>query len=342
MDGAADKLRSHAEGPRAPTLRVDFHPRDSRGLIWGYRLDELAPLSIDQSLDADCGPVWYHFNIADGRARKWLKEHSGLPEQAVEMMLEPHPRVRLQMLPQGLVGILEDLHHDFNGDPEGFGELRFFVDERRVISARRHPLKSVDDLHRNLQRQANLRSTGDWVEALVELLTQNFAESVRALIDRVDRLEDEVVDGRSKPSQRAELASIRRLLVRFRRHVHADRQALQRVRLEGREKRHAEANRQGIEQLESVAQDLELVHERVRLLQEEVSNLLAEATNRNLYVLSIVTTALLPATLITGIWGMNVGGLPWTQDAHGFVWAGLSLVVSILLSLALLRGTRVL
>jgi zinc transporter len=80
----------------------------------------------------------------------------------------------------------------------------------------------------------------------------------------------------------------------------------------------------------------------VRLLQEEVSNLLAEATNRNLYVLSIVTTALLPATLITGALGMNVGGLPWTDDLHGFGWAGFSLFVSILLSLALLRGTRVL
>lgn len=330
MDGAAGKLR------------LDFHPRDSRGLIWGYRLDEFAPLSLDQSVDDDSGPIWYHFNIADGRARKWLKERSGLPDAAVAMMLEAHPRVRLKLLPQGLAGVLEDLHHDFNGDPEGFSELRFFVDNKRVISARRHPLKSVDDLHRNLQREPDLKTTGDWVEALVALLTNNFAESVRLLVDRVDRLEDEVVDGRSTQAQRSELASIRRLLVRFRRHVHANRLALQRVRLDGQEKRHGEANRANIEQLESVAQDLELVHERVRLLQEEVANLLAEATNRNLYVLSIVTTALLPATLITGIWGMNVGGLPWKEDVHGIVWAGLSLFMSILLSLALLRSTRVL
>ena len=330
MDGAATKLR------------LDFHPRDSRGLIWGYRLDDLVPLSIDQSLDSDSGPTWYHFNIADGRARKWLEEQSGMPAHAVEMMLEPHPRVRLNVMPQGLVGVLVDLHHDFKGDPEGFGELRFFVDGVRVISARRHPLKSVDDLHRNLHQLPTMKTTGDWVEALVALLTHNFAESVRALIDRTDTLEDEVVGGRSTHVQRSELASIRRLLVRFRRHVHADRQALQRVRLEGREKRHADANRVSIEQLEAVVQDMELVHERVRLLQEEVSNLLAEATNRNLYVLSIVTTALLPATLITGIWGMNVGGLPWKDDVHGIVWAGLSLLLSIIFSLVLLRRTRVL
>jgi zinc transporter len=330
MDGAATKRP------------FDFHPRDSRGLIWGYRLDDFEPLSIDQSLDADRGPIWYHFNLSDGRARKWLREQSGLPEQALEILLEPHPRVRMHMLPEGMVAILEDLHHDFKGDPEGFGELRFFVDAKRVISARRHPLKSVDDLHRNLQRQPSLKTTGDWVEALIDLLTHNFGESVRDLVERVDKLEDEVVDGRSTPVQRAELASIRRLLVRFRRHVHADKLALNRMRIDGHDKGHARANRQSIEHLEGLAQDLDLVHERVRLLQEEVSNLLAEATNRNLYVLSIVTTALLPATLITGIWGMNVGGLPWAEDSHGILWTGLSVLVSILFSLALLRGTRVL
>lgn len=322
---------------------VDFHPRDSRGLIWGYRLDELAPLSLDHSHAPQEGPAWYHFNLADGRARKWLTEHAGLPEAALEMLLEPHPRVRMHWLPEGVVGILEDLHHDFRGDPEGFGELRFFVSEQRVISARRHPLKSVDDLHRRLQRSHALGSTAEWLQALVETLTNNFAESVRGLVEKVDKLEDEVVEGKSSPDHRSTLAGIRRLLVRFRRHVNADRQALNRMRGDAAyEKASGQSNRLGVEQLDAVAQDLDLVHERVRLLQEEVAGLLAEATNRNLYVLSIVTTALLPATLVTGIWGMNVGGLPWTTDTNGILWTGLSVLGSILFSLVLLRGTRVL
>jgi zinc transporter len=39
----------------------------------------------------------------------------------------------------------------------------------------------------------------------------------------------------------------------------------------------------------------------------------AEQTNRNLHVLAVVTTILLPATLITGIFGMNVGGCRWLK-----------------------------
>ncbi|HEX6245829.1 MAG TPA: CorA family divalent cation transporter, partial [Polyangiales bacterium] len=287
--------------------------------------------------------IWLHLNLADGRARSWMSERANLPEDALSLMLDPHPRVRVQTFPRALVGIVEDLHHDFRGDPEGFGELRFFVDEARVISARRHPLKSVDAMrHRLLQGDA-LEHTGQWLELLIEALAASFAELVRDLVERVDRLEDEIVAGHSTQEQRSSLAGIRRLLVRFRRHVHADRQALSRMRPpHERDARALSYRHNTLDQLDAVGQDLDLVHERVRLLQEEVSGMLAEATNRNLFLLSIVTTALLPATLMTGIWGMNVGGLPWSEDSHGFLWSGLSVLGPIALSLALLRGTRVL
>ena len=40
----------------------------------------------------------------------------------------------------------------------------------------------------------------------------------------------------------------------------------------------------------------------------------SEQTNRSLHVLAIVTTVFLPATLVTGVFGMNVAGLPLTED----------------------------
>ena len=46
-----------------------------------------------------------------------------------------------------------------------------------------------------------------------------------------------------------------------------------------------------------------------------------EQTNRSLHVLAIVTTVFLPATLVTGVFGMNVAGLPLTGDNSGFLWA---------------------
>jgi zinc transporter len=79
-----------------------------------------------------------------------------------------------------------------------------------------------------------------------------------------------------------------------------------------------------------------------RLVQEEIAGRLTEATNRNLFLLSIVTTTLLPITLITGIFGMNVGGLPWVNHPGGFWWVMAVISVGVVVTLVLLRKRRVL
>jgi zinc transporter len=136
----------------------------------------------------------------------------------------------------------------------------------------------------------------------------------------VDVAEDEIL-GAVLNQHAQKLGGVRRLLARLRRHVNADRAALGPLPgrlLEWLGTEHSRSLRHAVERLDAVAQDLELVQERARLLQEEIAARLSEATNRNLFVLSVVTVALLPITLITGIFGMNVGGLPWLEHPRGF------------------------
>ena len=42
-----------------------------------------------------------------------------------------------------------------------------------------------------------------------------------------------------------------------------------------------------------------------------------ERMNRNMYLLTIISAIFLPLTLVTGFFGMNTGGLPYTDDPHG-------------------------
>ena len=62
--------------------------------------------------------------------------------------------------------------------------------------------------------------------------------------------------------------------------------------------------------------------ERVRLIQEEIAALITEQTSRTLFVLTIVTVLALPMTIIPGLFGMNVGGVPFRDSGSGF-WLAL-------------------
>ena len=79
--------------------------------------------------------------------------------------------------------------------------------------------------------------------------------------------------------------------------------------------------------------------ERVRLLQEELTALLNEQTNRTLFILTVVTVLALPLTIIPGLFGMNVGGIPFSERRGGF-WIVALIVVSIVGLGAALAWTR--
>ena len=89
-----------------------------------------------------------------------------------------------------------------------------------------------------------------------------------------------------------------------------------------------------------IAASLQAIEQREAGLEAEVAARLGEETNRNLYILSVVTVIFLPMTLITGIFGMNVDGLPGLQDPSAFWWVMLSMVGVPALFLLAIRWRR--
>ena len=96
--------------------------------------------------------------------------------------------------------------------------------------------------------------------------------------------------------------------------------------------------REAGERFSSVAEDLGAAEDRAKVLQDEFSAKLAEEANRNLFRLSIVTLIFLPMTLVTGIFGMNVAGLPGTHEALSFWWVMVLMVASAASDAAVAEG----
>ncbi len=310
---------------------------DNGGLICAFVTRPAGPVEpvawqdMNAALAAGDAVVWLHFNLVDARARRWLETCERIPAPARAILLGSDNHVRLEPSGQGLVGVIGDLHHDFDDAPANVGVLRLYLDEHCLISARRQPLEAVDRLRLSMRDGL---SVGHPVSLVTHFL-QHLAETLRGLIgemaDRVDEVEDAVLAGKLGDNS-GELGRIRPLVARLRRHM-----VPQRVALAGLMKHlpawvpDSEANdlRQASERLDALTHDLDLVQERARLLQDEIGSRIAHATSRNLYFLSIVTTIFLPLTLISGIFGMNLGGLPGLQSPAGFWWAiGLMAVVA--------------
>ena len=60
-----------------------------------------------------------------------------------------------------------------------------------------------------------------------------------------------------------------------------------------------------------------------------------EKMNRNVYYLTIISGIFLPLTLITGFFGMNTGGLPWTNNPNGTLYVIFFSIIAEILFLIL-------
>ncbi len=88
--------------------------------------------------------------------------------------------------------------------------------------------------------------------------------------------------------------------------------------------------------------DIAALHDRARALQDELTSRLAEETNRRLYIVSVVTTVVMPAALVTGFFGMNTGGMLWQDHRLGTVFAFGLCLFAMLGTLGVLRWKRLL
>jgi zinc transporter len=321
---------------------------DTRGLICGFQLHEDG---TSEALNWDLASepnrrfneaVWLHFSLADVRAKKWISSYERIPARAREILVDSDLHIRLERVESGFAGILGDLHFEFDGDPDRLGVIHLFVDESIMVTARLHPLKVVDQLRLELRRGMAVASPLRLLIQFVDDFADVLATVIAGQSDHVDHVEDKILKDRFL-REIGELGGVRRLLARLRRHVNAQRSALSQIAHRPfawwTQDDTSDLHR-AIERLDRIALDLESIQERARLLHEEIAGRTAEATNHNLYIVSLLTAIFLPITLITGIFGMNVGGLPWVDQDGGFAWVFGIMISTAATSLVLLHWRR--
>ena len=323
---------------------VSPYGADSSGLICGFRFGaDGRGIAVDaqHALDwlgtkaVDGGFVWLHFNLANAATEKWLREHAKLSQVFHEALHDGSCSTRVELDDDMLVAVVNDVHYDFAFDPADISTLWLSVGPRLVVSVRLKPLRSIDRLRDAVNRGAALGST---VELLVHLMHDQgdvLVNIVRGATARVDGIEDHLLSGRLG-TRRADLGTLRRLLVRLQRLLAPEPAALFRLLQKPpawiREDDKQDL-RQSTEEFNLALSDMAALQERIKLLQEEIEGRVAEQNNRSLFVLTVVTVLALPINIIAGLLGMNVGGVPLAQHAHGF-W----IVVAIIATFTVVAG----
>ena len=279
------------------------------------------------------GTLWVHLNYANEKVQKWLVEESRLSPIVCEALLAEETRPRIVASSEGFLLILRGVNCNPGADPEDMVSIRMWFDKHRVITMRHRRVMAIEDIRNAIESGKGPGSSADFLAMVSERLTDRMGDVVADIDDSIDELEDTVLSAESY-ELRPKLANLRRQTISLRRYIAPQRDVLMRLQneripwLEDIDKVHI---RETAERTARFVEDIDSARDRAAITQEELNNRLSEQMNKAMYVLSIVAAIFLPLGLLTGLLGINVGGIPGTESPFAFAIVSLFLVVIALL-----------
>jgi zinc transporter len=333
-------LSSPPPAPTAPCDGID-------GLAWGYRFSKTGVAELMQgpalreALEKQDAWLWLNFDLADERAGATIAALPHLPPGALAMLRSTDERQQIDGFGQAIGGVVADYESCEPPDEKRIVRWNFVMATHLFISAQRRPSHALNQVRIDLQSGRRLPNVLSLFHALIHELASAISLVLSELGAKLNEMEERLLDQKEIGSD--VLGQARRRLVRVRRQALPLRAVLIHMLSERPywfdDDAVAECQRVAA-RMDGLVDDLDSLQEHAHTVQDELKAREAEGTNKRLTVLSIVSALLLPPTFITGVFGMNVNGLPFQETAYGFwVTCGL-MATSVAGMLIILRRIR--
>lgn len=264
--------------------------------------------------------LWVHCDRAHDDVFDWLHEQLGVPESTVEALTSDETRPRAFREEEWLITILRGINFNPGAEPEDMISMQMLADKCRVITLRRRRLHSPREVLADIDRRHGPHSTGDLVVELAETMVGKMSSSIVDMNDTLDDLEENEDDYETEFIQ-DQITDIRRNCLSLKRHMSPQREALRdigRAAVPWLNKQNRRDLRDTIDRLSRFLEDIDVSKESALVLQDDLNARANAQSNRTNYILSLVAAIFLPLGFVTGLLGINVGGMPGVNDVHAF------------------------
>ena len=201
---------------------------------------------------------------------------------------------------------------------------------------------AISDIQEAIESGTGPMNESNFLLMLMDRIVDRMGDVISKIDDRVDELEDSVLLAESH-ELRSDLSKLRRQSISLRRYIAPQRDILSRLQnepltwLSDKDKLNL---RELVERNARFVEAIDAARDRAAVTQEELDNRLAEHTNKAVYVLSIVAAIFLPLGFITGLLGINVGGMPGSEYKWAFLIVCLILFFIALMLLLFFRRLK--
>ena len=281
--------------------------------------------------------LWLHLLQSTECMQDWLEDALGIPEPTAEALISADSRPRAFREGNTIVATLRGINHNPGADLEDMVSMQLWSDGARVVTLRHEPLQTPRHVLQELDVGRGPVDAGKLISELIEVMIARMGRAIVTLNDHIDALEDADM-GDDPEAALARISVIRRGCLALKRYMSPQHEALERISRDAPawfEEHDRREIAESIDRLRRYLDDLDVTKESALVLQDELRARALARSEAVSYKLTMVAGIFLPLTFLTGLLGINVGGMPGVGDSLAF-WIVVVLCVAVLLATLLL------
>lgn len=320
-------------------------------IIWAFSFDEVGvatPINeaeVAKAVEAEY-LTWVHLDGNDPNTKAWLEqETSYLDPFITEALMVDETRPRVTEIDDGAIIILRGVNLNADEDPEDMVSVRLWVDSYRIISIQRRGVKALSEIvdkFKSVNFKGGPKSSGDFMAMLVSKLFEHMEPVLASLDEDTYEIEGLVIENPDY-SLRESIVEIRKRSIMFRRYMTPQREAISHLyasELSWLDSVNIRQLQENYNRVTRYVEDLDTIRERCQIVRDELANVLSDRLNKNMYILSVIASIFLPLTFITGLFGMNISGVPGYYNQNAFTIITLALGVVMTLQIIIFKKLR--
>jgi magnesium transporter len=244
-----------------------------------------------------------------------------------------------------LYAILHGMAYEASDEEFATHDIDFFIGPTYLVTVHNVHSRSISDLHENATRNPKILGEGpvSLFHRIVDAMIDHYQPEMEEFEDRLSDIEAAVFDN-PKPELIREILTQKRRVAQLRRIITPQRDAI--ARLARRD--FVDISTDMAFRFRDLYDHLQRFNDDAIIFQDRISGILdahltnvSNRLNEVMKVLTVVSTVFMPLTLVSGIFGMNVGLLRFPGGEAAQFWWIIGIMAAILaVMLAVLRRLR--
>ena len=290
---------------------------------------------------------WYQLNDANDPKLDALAKQYSLHALHLEDARSEGESVKVDSGPNYTFAIFKPVRLIPDPDNPGeempsFSPVEIFAGKDFLITISDPACSTTEQALARARRDGDDEHPGKLVSLILDTIVDLYFPAIDHFDDRIDQLEDQVFDNPS-PEILQSIFAIKRELIDLRRVLVNTRDAS--LHLQRDPNTIIDNDQQPFvrDTYDHVARLLDSVETQRDLLNNTLDIYLSSVANRTnevMKVLTVLGTIALPALAISGIYGMNLKGLPFEDSPYGAEWVALITVIATVILLYVLRKLK--